>query len=223
MKVIGHRGARGLAPENTIEGITMGLEHGVDAIEIDVRITKDNIVVLNHDRYINNLFRGKLLIHDHSYAELLQNKSDIPTLDQAIRFIDRRVQIIIEIKPNVPLKPVIDVIKSVVDDGWTPDDLAFVSFDYKILKQLKSAFPQHQIIIDEMWSGLRALSRAKRLGSKDISLYNPVIWPGFIRLVNNLGYRLYSFPQNDREQAMKWHKIGYYGAITDRPDLFQKP
>jgi len=52
LKIVGHRGARGLAPENTLAAIDKALEHQVDEIEIDVRITADNIAVLAHDPWI---------------------------------------------------------------------------------------------------------------------------------------------------------------------------
>ena len=49
MLVIGHRGAAGLAPENTIEALRAGVKAGADMLEFDIRLTKDNITVLVHD------------------------------------------------------------------------------------------------------------------------------------------------------------------------------
>ena len=46
-KIIGHRGAKDLAPENTIESISKAFELGLDCVEIDVKISKDNIPVVN--------------------------------------------------------------------------------------------------------------------------------------------------------------------------------
>lgn len=50
IKVVGHRGARGLAPENSVEGVRLAEKSGVDFIELDVRYTKDQQLVLCHDR-----------------------------------------------------------------------------------------------------------------------------------------------------------------------------
>ena len=52
MKIVGHRGARHLAPENTISAIKKALDLAVDEIEIDVRVTKDGHVILHHDPII---------------------------------------------------------------------------------------------------------------------------------------------------------------------------
>jgi glycerophosphoryl diester phosphodiesterase len=51
--IIGHRGAAGLAPENTLEGIEAALAAGADAVEIDVRITDDGVPILLHDENLD--------------------------------------------------------------------------------------------------------------------------------------------------------------------------
>lgn len=51
--VIGHRGARGEWPENTIEGITRAIAAGCEMIEIDVQLTRDGVVVVTHDAALN--------------------------------------------------------------------------------------------------------------------------------------------------------------------------
>ena len=49
----GHRGARGLAPENTLAGFTCALKVGVDALELDLRMSADGKIVIHHDRKLN--------------------------------------------------------------------------------------------------------------------------------------------------------------------------
>jgi glycerophosphoryl diester phosphodiesterase len=71
----GHRGARGLAPENTLEGFRKALEIGVTTLETDLAITKDGIVVLSHDRVLNpDITRGPdgawLTIHGPAINQL---------------------------------------------------------------------------------------------------------------------------------------------------------
>jgi glycerophosphoryl diester phosphodiesterase len=56
--IIGHRGARGLFPENTLEGFAAALALGIDAVELDVALTADRVVVVIHDPALNpNLTR----------------------------------------------------------------------------------------------------------------------------------------------------------------------
>ena len=49
----GHRGARGLAPENTLAGFACALKVGVDALELDLRMSADGKIVIHHDRKLN--------------------------------------------------------------------------------------------------------------------------------------------------------------------------
>ena len=53
ISLIGHRGARGLMPENTIEGFEYILDNDIKAIEFDVLLTKDEIPVITHDFYLS--------------------------------------------------------------------------------------------------------------------------------------------------------------------------
>ncbi len=76
--VQGHRGCRGLMPENTVAAFTYALELRVDTIELDTVVTKDGVVVINHEAYLNpkrtrkdgQFIREKILIKDLTYEEL---------------------------------------------------------------------------------------------------------------------------------------------------------
>ncbi len=78
----GHRGARGLLPENTLSAFAKALSIGVTTLELDVAITRDGVVVVSHDSTLNPditrnadgqwLTRGDLPIHTLTYAELQQ-------------------------------------------------------------------------------------------------------------------------------------------------------
>jgi len=68
VRLIGHRGARGLMPENTIEGFEFTLDMGVTALEFDVLLSKDNVPVVTHDNYLSKAStrdnKGKWLIEE---------------------------------------------------------------------------------------------------------------------------------------------------------------
>jgi glycerophosphoryl diester phosphodiesterase len=87
----GHRGARGLAPENTLPGFARALSIGVSTLELDVGVTRDGVVVISHERGMTpDIARGPdgrwislpgPLIHDVTYAEL--ERYDVGRLDPA--------------------------------------------------------------------------------------------------------------------------------------------
>ncbi|MFZ5816144.1 MAG: glycerophosphodiester phosphodiesterase [Bacillota bacterium] len=70
--VIAHQGASGYAPSNTMEAFRKALEQGADILEIDVHLTRDNIVVVSHDETIDRMSNGSGYIKDMTLAELRQ-------------------------------------------------------------------------------------------------------------------------------------------------------
>lgn len=79
IEVQGHRGARAIVPENTLAAMDYALEVGVDTLELDLGVTKDNVLVLSHDPFLNPILcvdkKGKnvgegVVIHKLTYAEL---------------------------------------------------------------------------------------------------------------------------------------------------------
>jgi len=70
MKVIGHRGAAGLAPENTYAGFDLALKLGVDGIETDVQRTKDGMLVLFHSELLDKTTSGTGVLQETTWHEL---------------------------------------------------------------------------------------------------------------------------------------------------------
>ena len=99
---IGHRGARAYEPENTLRSYKKALDLGVDAIELDVRKTRDNHVVVIHDADVKKTTNGKGLVADLTLKEIKELATDkgekIPTLEEALEFIDNKAKILIELK-----------------------------------------------------------------------------------------------------------------------------
>gem|GEM_PF-1799983 len=219
----GHCDENGFRPGLFDPGIEEGVADGPDQIRAAVRYQiKYGADVIKTCATGGVLSEGDAVgVPQYTYEELKAHKPDLPTLTEALELVNQRVPVIIEIKPKEPTHEVIRIVHSFMDRGWGPADLLFVSFDYRILKELHTAFPAHTIIVDEIWSGVRAASRARRLDSRDISIYAPFIWGGFIRAFTRRGYRLYAFPMNDPKKARKWAKLGFYAAITDYPDRFE--
>ena len=67
---IGHRGAKAYAPENTLTSFKKAIEIGVDAVELDVRKTKDNKLVVIHDADIKRTTNGKGLVTELTLKEI---------------------------------------------------------------------------------------------------------------------------------------------------------
>jgi glycerophosphoryl diester phosphodiesterase len=94
---IGHRGARAYAPENTLTSFKKALEIGVDAIELDVRKTKDNQLVVIHDADVKRTTDGEGLVNELTLKEIegfdAGSGEKIPTLEETLDFLDKKVSV----------------------------------------------------------------------------------------------------------------------------------
>jgi glycerophosphoryl diester phosphodiesterase len=223
MQIIGHRGARGLAPENTIASLEKAIEHHVDEIEFDVRITKDNVVILHHDEYVSDPSGRKLLIKATPFKALRDHKPNLATLEEVFEQLKPASTLRIEVKPDEPIEPIVKVIKKHLDKRWPTSKISFCSFSFSALQDLKQAFPKVSLIVNERWSGVRASQRARKLGTKRICMRSQWLWPGFIRQVSRSGYELSAYTINDPAKAQRWARYGLAGVVTDFPDRFERP
>ena len=220
MKIIGHRGAKGLAPENTLVSFDKAIEHGVDEIEFDVRVTKDGIAVIQHDPDLHDPAGNKLNVAASNYDELMAHKPDLVTFEEAMRSINRLVPVLIEIKPKVPTGPVVKAIKLLEADGWSGENMVVGSFSQAVLIDIKSALPHLSLVVIESWSGVRATWRARRLNTKRVNMNQRWLWSGFIKAMYDRGYKLAPYTLNNPEKAKRWAKYGLYATITDYPDRY---
>lgn len=147
MKIIGHRGAAGEALENTSASITAALRAGVDAIEIDIRRTKDNRLVLCHD---DNLFsiagqntKIKNLTLKQIRAIKLIDDSHVITLEQALQLVGNTT-VIIELKEAGCVRPLVRLLKDF------PTSKVFVtSFLINELVLIRDLSPHIKILVLE--------------------------------------------------------------------------
>ena len=115
-QIIGHRGVKNLAPENTIESILKAIQLGLKWIEVDVKISKDGIPFLLHDDYLERTTNGFGLASSYNYSEVKKldagkfyyNKKTLiypPTLKEVMDICKKyKIGINIELKPSLGLE-----------------------------------------------------------------------------------------------------------------------
>jgi len=221
LRIVGHRGARALAPENTVAAMRKALEHRVDEIEVDVRVTKDKIVVVHHNRDVQDPTSARLDIRYHTYAELKQHKADLATLEEIIDAVGHKVPLQIEVKGGEATRPVIDILQTYLSKGWHENDFLIGSKKQKTLMEIHRAVPAIPTVVIEPFSGIRATYRARQIGTKRISMRSWWLWGFFIRSLARSGYQLYAYTLDNPGKARRWSHNGLAGVITDRPDLYQ--
>lgn len=212
MKIIGHRGARALAEENTLLSFKAALHEKVDAIELDVRSTSDGVLIVHHDPNI-----GNLIIQKVPYRSLKSAQPNLLTLKEALEYLRPRCPLVIETKRGTHIPTLIHEFKKL---GLPAKGIIFSSFHLPVLKALREAFPEAVLAVNERWSGVRATRRARQLGTKYITMHKRWLWSGFVYAVSKRGFRLTAYPLNDPIKAARWKRRGLYAVITDTPDRF---
>lgn len=220
MYIIGHRGAKGLAPENTLASFAKAIELGVPEIECDVRVTADGIPVLEHDARLETPGINTHVVSKHTLAELQTYRPDLPTMAEAIEFTARRAIIQFELKPKESIEPIIDCIKTYLAKGWNEQDFLVSSRDVRLLRRVKQQVPGVPLGIVQPWSSILAVWHARKLGTKRISMNEHALWPPVIRGLSQRGFDLCGYSMNDPKRAAKWARHGLFAVITDYPDRF---
>ncbi len=107
--VIAHRGDHVDVPENTIEAFKQGIKHGVDYVEIDLRTTKDSVLVIMHDATVDRMTNGKGSVSDLTLQEIKvlkvigkKNGSgkeyQIPTFEEVLKTCRNKIHIYLDFK-----------------------------------------------------------------------------------------------------------------------------
>jgi glycerophosphoryl diester phosphodiesterase len=138
---IGHRGTRIDYDENTLEAFEIALKSGVNYIEFDIRKTKDNELVVFHDKKVDRLTHSKGLIEKFTYPKLARMRfkltnSHIPTLDEVLKIFKNRARFIIELKSENIKEQVIktinnqNILKDCILSGRNLYDLESIKQNY---------------------------------------------------------------------------------------------
>ena len=139
--VVGHRGAAGLEPENTLRSIHRAIDIGVDAVEVDARRCKDGELVIMHDPSVDRTTNGRGRVGSLTLKELKAldagKGESIPTLDELIVAVKGKVGLFVEIKEPETVR---DVTDHVARAGMAADT-TYVSFFHPSLLEAKQRSP----------------------------------------------------------------------------------
>ena len=232
MRIIGHRGARGEAPENTLGGFQYIHDLGIRAVEFDVRQLKDDELVIMHD---DNFLRTTGIdknIYQCSSSELQSyNQASIwldwknvevtPTLQHALNIMQDFEHIEVEVKAVTTMaeaeKLVLELQKQLHGFEQTA---VITSFDVKIhqaLKQQYSTFKRGLLIEQDIKE--RAIEQALALGCCQIGWMNALATDAIIQATQQADLNISVWTVNDVDRAKHLQSLGIEGLITDFPKM----
>lgn len=224
MLIIGHRGACGYEPENTLNSFGRALDMGVDMIELDVHVCKTGQLVVIHDETVDRTTNGHGNVADTAFEELrkllIEKKQQIPTLQEVIELIDRKIPINIELKGKKTAQPVASLVKAYFEKGWKADNFVISSFDYEQLLEFKKLCPHIKtgILFDPLLMPENIISAAEKYAADFIGLDLEVVTHDLVSLAHKAGYPVFVWTVNDIQAADKLRSYGVQGIFTDYPD-----
>ncbi|MFV7235499.1 glycerophosphodiester phosphodiesterase [Flavobacterium sp. ZB4R12] len=233
MLKIGHRGAKGYEPENTLISFQKALEMQVDGIELDVHLSADGELMVIHDETIDRTTNGKGFVNTLSLRELkafrIDGKHDprllaepvqqIPTLKEVFDLVNQDCFINIELKSYEAAEKVVSLIeKYVVKKNWKYDRFLVSSFDWNALQQV--AFLNDKIpigVLTETDLEL-AMAFAKFIQAKSIHPHFHLLTKENTAQIQEKGLQVFPWTINESEDIQKIKTFNVNGIITDFPN-----
>lgn len=230
-----HRGSVTEAPENTMPSFERALRHGVKGLELDVQLTKDGHLVINHDQRINRVAsNGTGFIRDFTLEEIRQfdvggkfsaefEGVTFATLEEVVAFCPSDVLLNIEIK-NIPYfyegieKKVVDCLKA----HDRVENTLISSFDHKALKRMEELAPEIPLGLLFMDNILDPWSYAKHCGIQVYSLHPryQFVDKTYMEKCHEEGFKVFPWTVDDEDVHQYLLSIGVDGIISNNPKIF---
>ncbi len=226
--VIGHRGAMGYRPENTLASFERGLELGAEWTECDVHQSRDGALIVIHDETLERTTDGHGLVRDHTLAELKRldagDGQAIPTLTEVLDWARQRDTILdIEIK-NAPIyyEGIEDRVVAAVREAGMTDRVIVISFDHAAVKRVKALQPK---IATGVLYGCRPLDGGVQLAhaaNADALLPHWAYVTGDdVRLAHAAKLAVAPWASSDPEVLRHLVQCGVDAIATNHPDILQ--
>lgn len=226
--IVAHRGGAGLAPENTLAAVNASISRGESYIEVDVRRTSDNVLVLFHDSTIDRLTDRTGKISDWDWKDLSTidvgshfdteySGVSIPTLAQAIEAIEgNNVTLLLEVKNPNNYPDIGKQINEILEISESTEKVVVVSFDHEWLEKFQEVAPTTRTGSICLWKGSFLQSSKSNI---DIVFWAAIIAdPTLIKRGHDSGFEVIAWTVNNPllMKILLW--LGVDGIVSDYPD-----
>ncbi len=221
--VIGHRGAKGHAPENTISSIKKAIELGVDGIVIDVFRCASGELVVFHDKLVDKLTDGKGYIEEISLDSIKKlnviGDEKIPTLNEVLDLIDGKVFLNIELKgPNTSFLTHQLLNEYFNSTNWSRNKVFISSFDWNELRAFYQLNKDVRIAVLTDDDPLDAIPIAKDLEAFAINPNYKLLTESNVSKIKSENILIYTWTVNNIKDINKVKRLGVDAIISDFPE-----
>lgn len=219
---IGHRGAMGHETENTIASVKKALELGVDMIEIDVFMIKSGELVVFHDETLDSLTDTSGKIEDFTFEELqkviVKGNHQIPTLEEVIETIGKKVPLNIELKGKNTAVPTFELLEQFYKKGWKKEDFVISSFLWDELEIYRKLDATIAIAILTEENPIAAIPIGKELKAVAINPWWKTLTKENVHQIHKEGFKIYTYTVNEPKDIKFVTELGVDGIFCNFPE-----
>lgn len=215
---VGHRGARAYEIENTLESFRKAIELGANAIELDVRTSNDAHLIIIHDDNLKRVFAKDVRVSEATLEELKELTGNrIATLEEALRFIDRKVEkILVELKEVGYERKVLDVIRK----EKLEDRVIIVSFHEEALAHVRNL--DKKIETGLIYSKFKKpIDAALKLNAQYLVPLYRFVHRRNIAKAHKKNLKVIVWTINTTMEAQNYIAKDVDGIASDKPDIFR--
>jgi glycerophosphoryl diester phosphodiesterase len=216
---VGHRGAAGLEPENTLRSFRCAIELGCDFAECDVHRTRDDQLAVIHDQTVDRTTNGTGPVGSFTMAELKQldagKGEQIPTLDEVLETVRGRLKLLVELKGENTEELAAQAVKR----HGMEADVYFTSFHLERIEKIRAIDPK--LLTGAIFSRppANACDLAVAAGARSISINFPQVNAALIKEARDKGLMFRAWNPDTAEDIYAMVALGVDGIGSNRPDI----
>jgi len=231
--IVGHRGARGEAPENTLAGFQVALEAGVREVELDVRLSRDGHLIVVHDQHVTRTTGERGKAHHYTLAQLgvLDARHNtpgwhspvcIPSLREVVALCGPAMRFQFEVKgtESTLLHRLAHQLVALIDELGLHHRVVVTSKHTGFLRMLGNMTPRVERGYVVEYRYQQPTRRAAGLGCAWVMPRHSLVTPALMRRARRRGLKVSTWTVNDLMEAERLAGLGVDGIITDFPTSF---
>jgi len=215
---IGHRGAAGYAPENTLSALAKAITLRADMAEFDVQRTKDDKLVVIHDKRVDRMTNVEGRVSDMNLSELrkLVVKEDerIPTLEEILDSANGRIGLVLEVISPGAGKETHDLVVKNRFQG----PVIYASFLHSELLDIRDADAGTKTLALFEGVPVRPTGFAEDVGATHVGLAIDSITEPFVEALHSAGLAVFIYTVNHPSDIAWMKSMRVEGIISDFPD-----
>lgn len=231
---IAHRGASFIAPENTVAAAKLAWELGAEAVEVDIHLSKDNRIMVIHDKDTKRTCSGKknlaiadtpsTLLRDLDagiWKDTKYKGEKIPFLNEIVETVPEGKTLVVEVKCGIEVIP---PLVRMMEKFTIRKQIVFIAFDWKTIVEIKKTFPENKCYwLSASKNGLhKNIVEAAENGLDGVNLHYSVIDEDIMKTAKENNLEVLAWTVDDPAEAKRLTGLGVVKITTNRPDWLKE-